>query len=526
MAWADGGTRGTAQEKVSDTSIAASPTSAIEVDTIAVVWVACDNPSGLADGPTTVLSVSDTDGHTWTRLKEHTNNGAAAAGVTAGIFATKLTSEIAATDVITATVSSAVTAKVVGFHKFTVAAGKTFAVANAVGANADGSSAFTVTSGTISSAERLWLGLAGIEGNATRFPAAGDADYTLACDADGIIATSGGGEATNISMMAEFRIATLTADTYNMTLGGALDWAAIIVALDEVAEGGTTFTVDLAGTVTPTGALAKQTNKAVAGQVSPSGALTKQVSKLLAGAISPSGLLANVAQKALSGTITPAGALSNVKVAVLSVAGQITPAGALALLTSKIVGGTLTPSGALTKEVRKPLGGAITPAGALAQVRVAVLSVAGAITPTGMLSRLVQKALAGTTTPAGALTKRTDKTFAGSVAPAGIVSNVKTAFVSLAGQITPTGALGPWLVRKALAGSSTPAGILSRLVSKALSGSVAPTGTGLFELISSTARNLLLTLGRLRAKWVTGAPSLKWVMGRPRRKWTSGEPEA
>lgn len=235
MGWADVGTRGAFQEKVSDTSIAGSPTSAIPVGAIAVVYVVTNNIATV-DGDGTDISVTDTDGHTWTRLKEYVQSaGAAADGVQVAQFATKVTSEIGTGDTVTVTFSAASAAKCFGIHEFSVAAGKTFAVADAVGA-VGATANPSVTSGTISSAERLWLGLVGIEALETRITA-DDADYTDACDADGRIGTTGGGETTNVALSMEYRIATLTADTYAVTTV-ALDWVAIIVALDEVDEAG------------------------------------------------------------------------------------------------------------------------------------------------------------------------------------------------------------------------------------------------------------------------------------------------
>jgi hypothetical protein len=84
-----------------------------------------------------------------------------------------------------------------------------------------------VTSGTLSSIERLWFGAIGYEAGTVTTTA--DADYTTSGTAN-----SGTAGPSGISTNIESRIATITADTFNPTLSGGTDWVAILVALAEV----------------------------------------------------------------------------------------------------------------------------------------------------------------------------------------------------------------------------------------------------------------------------------------------------
>jgi hypothetical protein len=163
-----------------------------------------------------------------------------------------------------------------------------------------------------------------------------------------------------------------------------------------------TYGQALAGTVTPTGALSKQDNKAVAGTVTPTGAATKQDSKAVAGTATPSGALSKQDSKAIGGTVAPAGSLA--KLAKKAFAGTVTPSGVLS--TVKVIlrsfAGTVTPSGAVTRTTNKGFAGAVTPTGSLAKSCRKAIS--GALTPVGNLAKTAAKGLAGLLGLAGALT--------------------------------------------------------------------------------------------------------------------------
>jgi hypothetical protein len=235
----------------------------------------------------------------------------------------------------------------------------------------------------------------------------------------------------------------------------------------------TTYTITPSGLLTPTGALAKSTQKALTGGITPSGAPAKLVSKALSGAITPTGTLAKVASKALSGGVTPTGAL--VKLVAKALAGAVTPTGALVKLVAKALAGAVTPTGALglVRVILRTFSGAVTPSGALAKL--AGKSLGGTTTPSGTVAKQGKKALAGSTTPAGALAKLVSKPLSGAVTPAGALALTRVILRSFAGAITPSGSVKRQ-TSKQLAATATPSGSLQRSTSKHVAGSITPTG--------------------------------------------------
>jgi hypothetical protein len=100
--------------------------------------------------------------------------------------------------------------------------------------------------------------------------------------------------------------------------------------------------------------------------------------------------------------------------------------------------GGITPVGVAVKTAQKSFAGSITPAGALAKMRVVVRNFAGSITPTGVLVKIMPKAFGGGITPVGSMTKRVPKVFAGSVTPTATL--LRQARRKFSGSITPVGA--------------------------------------------------------------------------------------
>src|SRR5574341_1371608 len=231
MAWGTFAYRGNTSEKTSDTSIAISPTANLLVDEIIFVFCETDN-SATTQGETTNHSLADSKGNTWTKLIEFTRTaGSANDGVTASLWATKVTTQINTTDSITLTLASAVTAKLIQLQKTRVAAGKTFSFVNKASAGANSTSPSVTLSG-LTSAEYLWFALygwEGVAGDASTY----DADYT----AFGASGTSGGSAVSNVADESGYRIFTGTSDTFAPTLGNARDWAACLVAVEEYTPG-------------------------------------------------------------------------------------------------------------------------------------------------------------------------------------------------------------------------------------------------------------------------------------------------
>lgn len=233
MSWASVAGRGGANTKTAGTQVSGSPSGNIVVG--AVCFVGCiTNNFGTSDGNTSEHSITDTDGNVWTKLHEYTNaEGAAAAGVTVSVFATKVTAQIDTTDSITLTCANSVTAKAICFWEASVAGGMTFQVAGTpqngdVTANAIGPS--MVISG-LGSAEYLFLAMDGLEGPSTDTYTR-DADYTSAASRG----TTGSTDDTNVTGYLSRRIFTGTGDTFASSNSSARDWGSVFVAVSEVAE--------------------------------------------------------------------------------------------------------------------------------------------------------------------------------------------------------------------------------------------------------------------------------------------------
>ncbi len=227
--WTYVANRGTATEKTSDTSISVNPSATLDVGDIIFVFCVADNVSAGPD--TNHHTVSDSQSNPWTKIGETSPNLGPGSGVTVSLWVSKLTTQLATTDTITLTVSSAVTAKAISVEEFTVAAGKTYSLVGADQNEGSGTGPTAAVSG-LSSAEYLLIGMPGWEGT-TADVSTFDADYTTF----GTTGTSGGGATSNVAMWPGRRVATLTSDTFAVTLGAARDWADVLGAIQEVDEG-------------------------------------------------------------------------------------------------------------------------------------------------------------------------------------------------------------------------------------------------------------------------------------------------
>lgn len=194
------------------------------------------------------------------------------------------------------------------------------------------------------------------------------------------------------------------------------------------------------GTVTPTGALLRETRKTPTGTIGSAGSLVKQFVRTLAGSVTPAGALARQTAKALSGSVAPAGTVNALKLVLRDVAGTLTPSGSFAPQTGKAVSGVVTSSGSLVRSTLTTVAGTITPAGTL--LRQAQYTIAGSVGMAGALTAARQTllAVAGAIVPAGTLVHRVGKTFDGVLGLAGSVLRVFPRLfggsVGLAGDLT------------------------------------------------------------------------------------------
>lgn len=102
-------------------------------------------------------------------------------------------------------------------------------------------------------------------------------------------------------------IATAGSDTGQTATLDSGGWCTYAFAIKP--PSGTTYNQAAAGSLTPTGAITKRTNKPAAGTLTPAGAIVKQTAKKVAGTFAPSGTLARRTNKLVSGVLTPAGAI-------------------------------------------------------------------------------------------------------------------------------------------------------------------------------------------------------------------------
>lgn len=300
-------------------------------------------------------------------------------------------------------------------------------------------------------------------------------------------------------MESVFRNSGFTGTTITWGSATAAAFASMIVELDT----STVFTVALAGAIAPTATLTRRTRKLLAGPMAPTGAMTRKTFKLLAGPVAPTGTLTRKTTKPLTGQVAPTAGLTRRTLKFL--AGPVSPSGALTRKTFKLLAGPIAPTGMLTKRTRKAaFSGAVAPSAALANRLIRTIALAGAISPTGTLVRKTfHRGLAGAVSPTGTLTRRARKRLAGQIgAPPGWGSAPwgssgwggewgalflkRKRFVSLAGQVAPTGTLARF-VRKALAGAIAPSGAIAKRARKhGLAGEIAPTA-----LLTRRVRKLL-----------------------------------
>jgi hypothetical protein len=125
-------------------------------------------------------------------------------------------------------------------------------------------------------------------------------------------------------------------------------------------------------------------SQALDGSLTPAGAVVRQTKKVLAGGLTPSGGLVRQAKKILAGTLTASGTLSAIRLYLRSLAGTLTSSGALVRKPTKALTGTLTSSGALVRQAKKLLAGTLTSAGVL--VRQAKKILAGTLTSSGAIT--------------------------------------------------------------------------------------------------------------------------------------------
>lgn len=142
----------------------------------------------------------------------------------------------------------------------------------------------------------------------------------------------------------------------------------------------------------------------------------------IAGSIASSGALTKQTARALLGSIASAGSLSGIKAALLSIAGSLASSGALTRRTGKAASGAVSTAGTLTKSIGRTFTATITSSGALQSLKTALISLSGALSSAGTLTRRIEKSLSGSVTAAGSVIKSIALSLAGALASAGGLS--------------------------------------------------------------------------------------------------------
>jgi hypothetical protein len=216
--------------KTSGTTLTANPTTAIPAGSFLIVECVADN-TGTANqtSGSNEISFSDNAGNTYTKIREVLRGaGSANAGVTTALFWCLTSNALSTSNSFTTTLSASKTAKAFRVHRFNFDGGNI--VLEAHNGAQEASTTPSVALSGLTSRSYLFFGTVGRE-RPTTDSETQDADYTNPNTLD--YGTSGGVAATNVSMVSGYRIATLTGDTYNPTLGTSGDWGAILAAFYE-----------------------------------------------------------------------------------------------------------------------------------------------------------------------------------------------------------------------------------------------------------------------------------------------------
>ena len=239
--------RGEAESTDTGTTVTVTATANVAVGALLIVRVG-SRPYG-ATGSTTDISVSDSQGNTYTRLVEYTNADGAMVGLFYSILDTALTGS---TDTVTATLAGDTIARVIALEEFSLSG---TLVVEDTNANSGGGTSPSVSLSGLAEHDYLFLGELAVGDTLTsQSGVTHDADFT---DYDiSEVDSTYGTRSVDVFIVGGYRQTTAaTSETYNLTI----DWryyAIAIVALR--ATGGTSQTSVSAsvGELTTTGEVA------------------------------------------------------------------------------------------------------------------------------------------------------------------------------------------------------------------------------------------------------------------------------
>lgn len=194
-------------------SVAVSPGTEIAIGELVVAICTSDNEATTDGASTDHDSVTDTDGHTWTKILEFTSTaGVALDGCTLSVWYAVTTAAIGTGDSVTFT-SGASNDKVIAIASATIGIAEVEVDGWAAQA-ADGTVNDDIVLPGLTNVEHLLVAIQSQEHEAV-ITASVDGDYTFV---DSRASATAGGPSDNVMHYYDYRVATLTSDTHTSDL--------------------------------------------------------------------------------------------------------------------------------------------------------------------------------------------------------------------------------------------------------------------------------------------------------------------
>jgi hypothetical protein len=223
----------TAEESVSDITLAFSPTAAVPVDKLAVILAVWDNVNGDNADDTAILSVGDTKSNVWATAAEcQYSAGVALDGVLVGVYFSQITTQIETTDTLTITSIANGTAKGATLVTFNRDTTETVVVAGKGYQRVAASAEYTAAVSGLTEEEHLWIGVNGMEAAQSNVNNS-DSTFTLITQGAGAAFGTDAGGGAGVGARAAYKIAVGTAETYDRATLFAADRATLLVAFRE-----------------------------------------------------------------------------------------------------------------------------------------------------------------------------------------------------------------------------------------------------------------------------------------------------
>jgi hypothetical protein len=222
------GTLATGTNKTTQTTVSATTGLAVAANQVVVVCVASDNED-TADGQTSLHSGVTIDGNSATKAGEYTNSqGAANAGATTSVWYWRNTtgSSIASASTVVATHSVGKDAKAITALLFDIDSSLTLATDGIATAADDAADPSSITATGAVNDLHLWVRIIAIESDA-----AGTITPTAGWTAFQGTGTTGGAEASNMSVRGEWKVSTGTSSGASNPTVSAKDSASVLIGI-------------------------------------------------------------------------------------------------------------------------------------------------------------------------------------------------------------------------------------------------------------------------------------------------------